>query len=352
MILKNKYVFGCLIQFYEIEMIPEYIQSCTQMMEGVENPENVTFHFCFNFQEHLERIDWEAIQKAYPAIKSDLPKEERLSRFHYELTKKLDDQIDSLSYMDRKESYEPFYNIAAYRRELCDKWCDKVDYVCWSETDSLWPKQTLTLMESLHAMVAGDTPKFVASFAGRKNWDTSWEVVTHPMFKKVQYEDNEDWILNNEASEKAYMTIERMNEINDIPLETVDIIEMYEPKADGSCLIISSELIRSGVNIPRSLIHCGEDQSLLEMAKIIMGSQFRQFNFNNVLRVHNRRHPRKRTYVLNEDNARGFCDDRKGKWWKILEDSSKFNLGTLRQQKQSIKVTDVMEQIKQINDGK
>jgi hypothetical protein len=144
------------------------------------------------------------------------------------------------------------------------------------------------------------------------------------------------------------MTLERMNEINNIPLEEVDIVEMMEPKADGSCLIISSELIRSGVNIPRSLIHCGEDESFLQMAKIIMGSAFRQFNFNNILRVHNRRHPHKRTYVLNEDNARGFCDDRKGKWWKVLEDSSKFNLGTIRQQVKSIPLSDVMDQIKNI----
>lgn len=350
--LKNKYVFGCLVQFYEIEMLEEYVQSCMQMMEGVENPENVTFHFCLNLQEHLEKIDWEAFYQKYPHARNSARSEEWKKAIYLHskllLFQKPLESVNANVNSTCVDTSTPFYNIAAYRRELCDQWCDKVDYVCWGETDSLWPKQTLVLMESLHAMVAEDTPKFVANFAGRKNWDSSWEVVTHPMFKRVEYNPDGEWILNNEASEKAYMTIERMNEINNIPLDTVDIVEMTEPKADGSCLIISSELIRSGVNIPRSLIHCGEDESFIQMAKIIMGSGFRQYNFNNILRVHNRRHPNKRNYILNEDNKFGFCDDRKGKWWKILEDSSKYNLGTVRQQKKSIQLDDVMNQIKDL----
>jgi len=350
--LRNKYVVGCLVQFYEIEMFDEYIQSCVQMMEGIENPENVTFHFCFNFQEHLEKIDWVSLNEKYNLeIDFDKPVHftNGIRKCISHFVKLIRDGNLTLGVLDWKGTlHENFYNIAAYRRELCDKWCDKVDYVCWGETDSLWPKQTLTLMESLHAMVAEDTPKFVVNFAGRKNWDSTWTPITHPLYRNVPYVDTDEWVLGNEASEKAYMTIERMNEINNIPMGQVDIVEMTEPKADGSCLIISSELIRSGVNIPRSLIHCGEDESFLQMAKIIMGSGFRQYNFNNILRVHNRRHPRKRTYVLNEDNARGFCDDRKGEWWKILEDSSKYNLGTVRQQKKSIQLPDVMDKIKKI----
>lgn len=350
--LKNKYVIGALVQFYELEMLGEYVESCIQMLDDVENPENVTFHFCLNFQEHLEKIDLDKLAQRFnlkwkknydKARKIQLIKLEYLKYFY-----PIEDAGAGLS-LDSKV-IEPFYNIAAYRRELCDQWCDRVDYVCWGETDSLWPKQTLTLIESLHQMVSEDTPKFVASFAGRKNWDSTWEAVTHPMYRKVQYQDNDNWILNNEASEKAYMTIERMNEINNISLEKVDILEMREPKADGSCLIISSELIRSGVNIPRSLIHCGEDESFLQMAKIIMGNEFVQYNFNNILRVHNRRHPNKRNYILNENNPNGFCDERKGRWWKILEDSSKYNLGTLRLQKKSVKQLEVMNQIKSLND--
>jgi hypothetical protein len=331
MILKNKYVFGVLVQWYEVEMIKEYIDSCIQVAEDVANKENITFHFKIGYQTFLER----------PEIGFN------------EIMEKIDGQIERLQQYGTviKENVvdaDGFYNIAAYRRDLCDQWCDKVDYVIWGESDSMFPKQTLILVELLHEMVAEDTPKFVANFAGRKNWDVTWTPITHPLYRNVPYIDTDEWVLGNEASEKAYMTLERMNEINNIPLDQVDIVEMTEPKADGSCLIISSELIRSGVNIPRSLIHCGEDESFLQMAKIIMGHEFRQYNFNNILRVHNRRHPKKRTHVLNEDNARGFCDDRKGKWWKILEESSKYNLGTVRQQKKSIPLQQVMDEISKI----
>lgn len=345
MILKNEYVFGCLVQFYEIEMLPEYIESCVRMLDGVENLENVCFDFRIGLQEHLEQIDWLALD-----IDSEGDDEDRRREFTMKLLSRIKSAFPAGQNVkfNVKNNFETFYNVAAYRRELCDRYCDVFDYVCWGETDSLWPRQTLILMETLHGMVAEECPKFVASFAGRKNWDASWDAVTHPWFRKVQFQDNEEWALGNEASEKSYMSIGRMNEINDIPLDEVEIIEMREPKADGSCLIISSELIRSGVNIPRSLIHCGEDESFLQMAKIIMGPAFRQYNFNNILRVHNRRHPNKRRYIVGENNPNGFCDDRKGRWWKVLEDASKFNLYTLRKQNRSIRMADVMAEIKQI----
>lgn len=37
MILKNTYLIGTQVQFYEIEMLDEHLRSCQQMLEGVEN---------------------------------------------------------------------------------------------------------------------------------------------------------------------------------------------------------------------------------------------------------------------------------------------------------------------------
>ena len=39
MILKNTYIIGCHIMFYEIEMIEEYFKSVRLALEEVENPE-------------------------------------------------------------------------------------------------------------------------------------------------------------------------------------------------------------------------------------------------------------------------------------------------------------------------
>lgn len=335
--LKNKYVIGCHVMWYEVEMFPEYIDSCIQMMKDVENPENVTFHFCGNYQEYLEEVSGG-------------------HGFFHNIGLKFQTQIDRLigsgvivsdrKYGPNEDVRDDFYNIAAYRRDLNYNYCDKVDFVLWGETDSLWPKQTLNIIEEVSK--GSEYPKFVLNFAGRKNWDKSWDIITHPLFENEQFFDKDEWVLENEASEKSYMPLERMNEINSLRYENIQIQLLTEPKADGSCLVISSDLIKSGVNIPHALIHCGEDESFMRMAKLIMGDQFVQYNVKNILRVHNRRHPKKRMYIEGENNPQGFCDDRKGKWWKILEDSSKKNLENLRKQIKFIKNEEVLQKIKEL----
>lgn len=327
--LKNKYVIGCHVMWYEIEMFPEYLDSCIQMMKDIKNPENVTFHFCWNFQEHLEKCE----TGFNPIIEKFEQQVDRLLGFGVIVT-------------DEKITDDDFYNIAAYRRDLNYNYCDKVDFVLWGETDSLWPRQTLEIIEAITEQE--HYPKFVLNFAGRKNWDKSWDIITHPLHKNVQFQDNDEWTLENEASEKSYMTLDRMNEINSLNEENIQIQRLTEPKADGSCLVISSDLIKSGANIPHALIHCGEDESFMRMAKLVMGGQFVQYNVKNILRVHNRRHLKKRMYIKGENNPKGFCDDRKGKWWKILEDSSKKNLDNLRNQVKFIRNEEVLKQIQEL----
>ena len=39
--LKNKFAIGCLIQWYEIEMIEEYLQSVKNSVDFVDNKKNI-----------------------------------------------------------------------------------------------------------------------------------------------------------------------------------------------------------------------------------------------------------------------------------------------------------------------
>ena len=39
--LNNKFAIGCLIQWYEIELIPLYLESVKQALDHIENKENV-----------------------------------------------------------------------------------------------------------------------------------------------------------------------------------------------------------------------------------------------------------------------------------------------------------------------
>lgn len=346
MILKNRYCCGVHVMWYEFKMFPEYIESCHQMLLEVENRENVTFHFCFNLQEYLEKIDWDKMHEIYgydlpykfrsvetrPAHDSDF------RNFWWNLFEKIwgnglfwgKGQPLAKVRVDIKTDNDEFYNIADYRRDLNNDWCRKTEYVMWGETDSLWPKETLEVVESI-SQIAENSPKHVISFADRKMWDSSWDKLCHPLFESQQFQDNDNWTLNNEASGKSYMTLDRMNEINS-KSDGVEIHTFNEPKFDGSCLVISSELIKSGVNIPHSLLLAGEDTAFMEMCKTVLGNNYVQYHVKNILHVHNRRHPNKRTGILNETNPNGFCDDRKGKWWIDLENASKFNLANLKTQ--------------------
>ena len=55
--LKNKYVIGCHVMFYEIEIYKEYIAGLINLLETIDNKENVYIDICLNMQENLEQIE-------------------------------------------------------------------------------------------------------------------------------------------------------------------------------------------------------------------------------------------------------------------------------------------------------
>lgn len=352
--LNNTFVIGTLIQFYELEMLDEHIHSCVKMLEGIENKENVTFVFCFSTQEYLEKIDWEYFKERYPAIfnKNWVDPESAMKSVCFNIVeshgfncrKKTGQKIN----IEFKPNADEFYNIAAFRRDFCWEWQDKADIIMWGECDSLWPSQTLQILDQLHDAVKSSTPKYIVNFADRRLWDNSFAPL-HPMFEKVPFQEDEGWQYNSPASGKGYMKWEKMELINNIPFEDIKIVSFNEPRFDGSCVGFSSDLLKSGVTLPKALILHSEDVSIGKIAKKLLGDQFVQYNVSNILHVHNRRHPRKRLGVLNEYNSNGKCTvEDKGEWWKILEDSSKFNYNNLFTQQPFIKVEEVMDKIKAI----
>ena len=57
MIIKNKYIVGTHIMFYEIEMVSEHIQSLLNAINTVDNKENITIDLFYNISEFFEKID-------------------------------------------------------------------------------------------------------------------------------------------------------------------------------------------------------------------------------------------------------------------------------------------------------
>lgn len=342
MTLNKTYMIGTLVMFYEIEMFEEYIDGILNMVSDVDNPENVSFHFTLNMQEYLESVN-----------ESEKSKNDIRQNF-FEAIKKL--QLANFSvHTEVMNNDMPFYNIAQYRRDLNYRYCEDFDFIIWGETDSLFPREGLQVIEVVneHSEKQGIN-RFILTFGYRVNWDGSWDVLTHTKFDEVAFEDNREWMLNNEASSKSYMTIDRMNQINeDSTKDGFDVRMIDYPKFDGSLLVIKSDIIKSGVNIPHALLHCAEDTSFAYMCDKVLDDKYIQYIAKNVLRVHNRRHPNKRNYILNEDNPNGFAGTKKGDWWNILEKGSKYNLDILKSQRPFITMSQLLDQIKKSrNDNK
>ena len=162
-------------------------------------------------------------------------------------------------------------------------------------------------------------------FGDRKMWDASWDATVHVDYENIEFIDDDKQHLN-ENQAKSPLSIEKMNEINS-KVEDFDFRSINYPKIDGSCLVISSDLIKSGVNIPLCLIY-NDDEGFSIMAQKLCGQNFIQFICKNLLKVHARRHPQKRLYVLDEDNPNSFGDKKNDNFQKFLQ-LSKLNIQNL-----------------------
>ena len=106
--LTNKFAIGCLVQWYEIEIIEEYLQSLKNALELVDNRENVIIDLYFYCGQKLEKIDKE--QKTMPEI----------IRQWVDILDRLFDGYKIHNIINRDDEY---YTISDYRREFNTKYC-------------------------------------------------------------------------------------------------------------------------------------------------------------------------------------------------------------------------------------
>jgi len=312
MILTKKYVIGTHVMFYEIEIYKEFIEGMCNMLKIIDNKENVHIDLCLNMQEYLEQIE----DNKYDYI---------LNCFNDGLKKLKTLGINNLkSYT--KTMKDKIYFHTDYRRNLNYNYCKEVDYVVWGETDSLIPKEGLGAIDALSKYTDSiEDYKYIMSFADRKMWDNSWDPTVHPKYLNHVFVDDKNGHLNpNQA--KSKMSIEEMNKINS-EIEDFDFIQIPYTKIDGSFLVISSDLIKSGVNIPLAMLY-NDDEGLGISYNQLHEGNVKQYICKNLLKVHARRHPKKRMYVKNENNGFSF-NDSKGNAFQIFKELSQANIKTL-----------------------
>ncbi len=316
--LKNTYCIGTHIMFYEIEMLKSQTDALIQAIETVENPENITIEMFLNCSEYFEKLDpkytWKFIRDKY------YTEVNRLRKLGVNVIDKI-----------YENNIKP-YTIGSYRRDLNYNYCEYNDYIIWGETDCLLPRETFSSIELVSQYATqNNINRYCLTFGVRRMWDRSWDSIVHNDFMNNNYHEMhepEKW-KNDPSSIWYTMDIEEMNQINTKATE-LDLGLIDTPRFDGSGLVISSDLIQSGVNIPHAAWACGEDTAFQNMAKIIMGKAYRQFTVKNILKVHNRNHPLKREYVEGESHLESSKAKRNSnKLWQIVHKMSESNMHTL-----------------------
>lgn len=267
--MKSSFAIGCFVQWYECEIISEYLNTLNTAVQEYEGKVvvDIKISTCLKL-EKPESID--IFNNAVSKIIQECDK----YLFTYTL-------IDSI------------YTIADYRREFNSTYCNLVDVLIWGESDMLVPSQMFKVLHLLHEN--SPVPKYLATFGICKMWDDSWKLLEHPKFTDKPFIEND---YSNWWSVKYTMTADEMEKINSGTQE-LEIHQLPQHKFNGCGLVISSEVVMSGVNIPESVFFVHEDTAFMLMTQKVLG-EIPQFSIRNILIVHNRNHPKKRMYIKGE----------------------------------------------------
>tara|TARA_Y100000996_G_scaffold414892_1_gene407261 strand:+ start:475 stop:1476 length:1002 start_codon:yes stop_codon:yes gene_type:complete len=331
--LNNKFAIGCLIQWYEIELIEEYLQSVKNAVDFVDDKKNIVIDLYFNCSQELEKVDEEQITIS------------EIKHKYKDILKKLFDDLEWSGYNIKSHINEisnSMYTIADYRRDFNDKYCTEVDVLMWGETDALIPRQTFQVLDNLHTSVKENTPKYVSFFGTCKMWDDSWLPIEHTEFTDKPFVDGD---TENWWSLRYNMNIDEMNSFND-KVEDLDIRVINQYKFNGCGLVISSDLVKSGVNIPKSAFFIHEDTAFMIQLQQLFQGNIPQYVIKNILLVHNRKHTKKRSYVKGELKTDDVSGGRlRHDWYKKASDMSHHNTYNMFNQSKVYTWEDVFDEV-------
>ena len=287
--MKTKFAIGCLVQWYEVEIIHEYVESLKDAYNEYDGEILVDYVICTN--QDLEKcISEDQLEDCRKRIMSTIVTE-------------------PVGVKCTVRVVEDLITVSDYRREFNSQFCNKADVLIWGESDAILPKQMFTVLDNLHqTSLQNNNTKYLAFFGGCKMWDESWKPLEHPEFTDKPFIEGDD---KNWWSLRYIMSKDEMNAINDKTNE-LDVSILPQHKFNGCGLVISSEVIKAGVNIPKSVFFVHEDTAFMFMTNKVLGN-IPQYVIRNILLVHNRKHTKKRMYVTGEESGNG---RRSHEWYK------------------------------------
>ena len=274
--MKTKFAIGCLVQWYEADIIKEYIETLRDAV--IEYDGEVKIEIILALNQELEKSSNDQFTKTLPG---------EFRQMIWDLEAAINGPVH---YTWRAD----LYTIADYRRDFNNSYCEQADVLIWGESDMLVPKQMFTVLDMLHQNA--QTPKYIATFGICKMWDDTWKALEHPEFTDKPFieGDTENW-----WSLRYNMNKTEMNSFND-KVDELEVTQIAPHKFNGCGLVISSEVIKSGVNIPKSVFFVHEDTAFMLMIRQVLGD-IPQYHIKNILLVHNRKHPKKRMFVAGEE---------------------------------------------------
>ena len=289
---KTKFAIGCLVQWYESDIIGEYVDSLSDAITTYDGEVLINFTICIN--QDLEKcIDESKLEECRKKILSIVTNVKCTANVTLDLI-----------------------TIADYRRKFNSDYCEQSDVLIWGESDMLVPKQMFTVLDMLHQQVKDNNPKYLGFFGTCKMWDDTWKILEHPDFTdKPFYDKPEQFKPDHWWSLRYTMSKNEMNKIND-KTDELDIHIASPHKFNGCGLVISSEVIKAGVNIPKSVFFVHEDSAFMQMTNRILGN-IPQFVIRNILLVHNRNHPNKRKYIQGERKDGTMNEKRRSNNWYV-----------------------------------
>ena len=148
-------------------------------------------------------------------------------------------------------------------------------------------------------------------------WDESWKCVEHTLMTDKPIDNKKWW------GTRYHMSIKEMNNINK-DVEDLDVRLVSPHKFNGCGLVISSEIIKSGVNIPKSVFFTHEDTAFQFMTNKVLGN-IPQYVIKNIYLVHNREHLHKRKYIAQETGNTLGERRESNNWYSTASQMSKHN---------------------------
>lgn len=296
--MKTKFAIGCLVQWYEADIIGEYLDSLKDAINVYDGEVKVQIILALN--QELEKSSNDRFTKTLPG---------KFQQMIWDFEKAINGTVH---YTWRAD----LYTIADYRRDFNNEYCEQADVLIWGESDMLAPKQMFTILDMLHQKVKNKTPKYLGFFGTCKMWDDTWKPLEHPDFTdKPFYDKPEQFKSDHWWSLRYTMSKDEMNKINE-KTEELEVDIVFPHKFNGCGLVISSEIIKAGVNIPKSVFFVHEDSAFMHMTNRVLGN-IPQYVIKNILLVHNRNHPDKRKYIKGERTDGTMNEKRRSNDWYV-----------------------------------